>query len=155
MTQKISVVWIAVHWNRHGSASAVRLSWCGTHTWARFLSLSRSKLRLCLANHRAGYFSNLACDWLSIVWAYSEQETENGPCFTKLHDKLTTLNEYFPLTRMKRRHSNRKQCLCDGIKSSIRHKDKLYHLYRKVYFVYNETTYKTKLQRSLKAKEIN
>ena len=47
--------------------------------WARFLSLARSKLRLCSANHRAGYFSNLACDWLSIVWAYSEQETENGP----------------------------------------------------------------------------
>ena len=46
---------------------------------ARFLSLARSKLRLCSANHRAGYFSNLACDWLSIVWAYSEQETENGP----------------------------------------------------------------------------
>ena len=23
--------------------------------------------------------SNLACDWLSIVWAYSKQETENGP----------------------------------------------------------------------------
>ena len=49
-------------------------------TWARFLSLARSKLRLCSANHRAGYFSNLACDWLSIVWAYSEQETEIGPC---------------------------------------------------------------------------
>ena len=46
---------------------------------ARFLSLARNKLRLCSANHRAGYFSNLACDWLSIVWAYSEQETENGP----------------------------------------------------------------------------
>ena len=46
---------------------------------ARFLSLTRSKLRLCLANHRTGYFRNLACDWLSIVWAYSEQETENGP----------------------------------------------------------------------------
>ena len=29
--------------------------------------LTQSKLRLCLANHRAGYFSNLACDWLSIV----------------------------------------------------------------------------------------
>ena len=27
----------------------------------------------------AGYISNLACDWLSIVWVYSEQETENGP----------------------------------------------------------------------------
>ena len=46
---------------------------------ARFLSLAQSKLKLCSANHRAGYFSNLACDWLSIVWAYSEQETENGP----------------------------------------------------------------------------
>ena len=50
-------------------------------TWARFLSPAQSKLRLCLANHRAGYFSNMACDWLSIVWAYSEQETENGPRF--------------------------------------------------------------------------
>ena len=37
-------------------------------------SLARSKLRL-----RAGYFSNLAGDWLSTVWAYSELETENGP----------------------------------------------------------------------------
>ena len=47
--------------------------------WASFLSLAQSKLRLCSANHRAGYFSNLACDWPSIVWAYSEQETENRP----------------------------------------------------------------------------
>ena len=46
---------------------------------AHFLSFTQSELRLCSANHRAGYFSNLACDWLSIVWAYSEQETENGP----------------------------------------------------------------------------
>ena len=48
-------------------------------TRACFLSLAQCKLRLCSANHRAGYFSNLACDWLSIVWAYSEQETENRP----------------------------------------------------------------------------
>ena len=27
------------------------------------------KLRLCSANHRAGYFSNLACDWPSTVWS--------------------------------------------------------------------------------------
>ena len=38
---------------------------------ARFLSLARSKLRLCSANHRAGYWSNLPCDWLSIVWVGS------------------------------------------------------------------------------------
>ena len=41
--------------------------------------LFRVSLRLCSVKHRAGYFSNLVCDWLSIVWAYSEQETENGP----------------------------------------------------------------------------
>ena len=45
----------------------------------RFLSLARSKLRLCSANHRPGYWSNLPCDWPSTAWAYSEQETENGP----------------------------------------------------------------------------
>ena len=41
-------------------------------TWARFLSLARSKLRLCSANHRPGYWSNLPCDWRSTAWAYSE-----------------------------------------------------------------------------------
>ena len=48
--------------------------------WARFLSLARSKLRLCSANHRPGYWCNLPCDWPSTAWAYFEQETENGPC---------------------------------------------------------------------------
>ena len=51
-----------------------------SHCWAalvpphvirdRFLSLAQTKLGLCSANHRAGYVSNLACDWLSIVWAF-------------------------------------------------------------------------------------
>ena len=34
-----------------------------------FLSLAWSKLRLCSANHRPGYWSNLPCDWLSVAWA--------------------------------------------------------------------------------------
>ena len=51
----------------------------GPVSWARFLSLAWSKLRLCSANHRPGYWSNLPCDWPSTAWAYSEQETENGP----------------------------------------------------------------------------
>ena len=53
-------------------------------TWASFLSLAWSKLKLCSANHMAGYFSNLACDWLRIDWTYSEQETENWP-WTNTH----------------------------------------------------------------------
>ena len=48
-------------------------------SWACFLSLARSKLRLCSASHRPGYWSNLPCDWPSAAWAYSEQETENRP----------------------------------------------------------------------------
>ena len=41
---------------------------------------------LCSANHKAGYFSNMACDWRSIDWAYSEQETENGPGLPLVRD---------------------------------------------------------------------
>ena len=48
-------------------------------TWTRFLSLVRSKLRLCSANHREGY---LPCDWPSTAWSYCKQETENGPWAT-------------------------------------------------------------------------
>ena len=65
---------------------------------AHFLSLARSKLRLCSANHRAGYFSNLACDWMSIGWAYSEHETENFRSYfwqhiiVIYHDILPTVN---------------------------------------------------------------
>ena len=55
------------------------LAWSGPYNWACFLSPTWSKLRLCSANHRAGYFSSLACYWLSIVWAYSKQDIENGP----------------------------------------------------------------------------
>ena len=53
-----------------------------------FMPLAESKLRLCSANHRADYFSNLSCDWLSIAWAYSEQESENGP---RWYDTLRSL----------------------------------------------------------------
>ena len=75
-TDDLSALDQVMAWSRQ--ATSHYLSQCSSR--ARFLSLARSKLRLCLANHRAGYFSNLACDWLSIVWAYSKQGTENGPC---------------------------------------------------------------------------
>ena len=74
-----------------GSFNHVILSVLHTLSCARFLSLARSKLRVCLANHRAGYFSILACDWQSIVWAYSDDPanfpvlwqccTENFLCY--------------------------------------------------------------------------
>ena len=78
------------------------LWWChDMHmlTMAHFLSLTRSKLRLCSANHRAGYFSNLACDWLSIVWAYSKQETENGPILLAISTGNLLITGVFPSQR--------------------------------------------------------
>ena len=44
----------------------------------RFQSLAESKLRLCSANHKPGYWSNLPCDWLSTAWTYSEKQ-KTGP----------------------------------------------------------------------------
>ena len=58
---------------------------------ARFLSLAWSKLRLCSANHRPGYWSNLPCDWPSTVWAYPEQETKNGPRYFELCEPAGSL----------------------------------------------------------------
>ena len=55
--------------------SAAMYSWCWTCSWARFMSLVWSMLRLCSANHRPGYWSNLPCDWPSRAWAYSKQES--------------------------------------------------------------------------------
>ena len=56
-----------------------QMFWC--LIWARFLSLARRKPRLCSVGHRAGYFSNLACDWLSLVRAYPAQKKpqKTGP----------------------------------------------------------------------------
>ena len=48
---------------------------------ACFLPLAQIKLRLCSANHRPGYWSNLPCDWPSTAWVYSWQETENESWF--------------------------------------------------------------------------
>ena len=60
--------------------------------WVRFLSLARSKLRLCSANHRPSYWSNLPCDWLSTAWAYSKQGTEYGPCIFQSRFLLLKMN---------------------------------------------------------------
>ena len=74
------------------SLSHARCYWL---IWACFLSLARSKLRLCSANHRPGYFSNLPCDWLSTARAYSKLETENRPRPFLDQDKfcLASLNQ--------------------------------------------------------------
>ena len=57
---------------------------------------AQSKLRLCSANHRPGYWSNLPCDWLNTAWAYSKQGTGNGPRSYQM--KTTCDSKSFPCT---------------------------------------------------------
>ena len=76
-------------WGWVFSSANLPFRWTTFATWqdikARFLSLARSKLRLCSANHRAGYVNNLSCYWLSIVWTYSKEEAENRPSTLPYH----------------------------------------------------------------------
>ena len=48
-------------------------------TRAHFLSPAWRKLKLCSANYRPGYWSNLPCNWPSTAWAYFENDTESSP----------------------------------------------------------------------------
>ena len=47
--------------------------------WPCFLSLAQSKAQAVLGQSQGRLLQCLACDWWSIAWAYSENETENGP----------------------------------------------------------------------------
>ena len=54
--------------------------------------LNRTRLLLGVSSgcvRSIGYFSNLVCDCLSIGWAYSEHETENGPRSWRLLQTIT------------------------------------------------------------------
>ena len=94
LTKIIDNLWAADVHKTSASTAARVIKTC-------FLSLARGKLRLCSANHRAGCWSNLPCDWLSIVTAYSEQEaeneqdTENGPSIMTWDVGLSGHNECF------------------------------------------------------------
>ena len=84
-------------WNWSNTMSILSALWI-LMARARFLSLAWSKLRLCSANHRPGYWCNLPCDCPSTAWAYSEQETENMPCALASRKASSSLNaEHAPM----------------------------------------------------------
>ena len=86
---------------------------------------------------------------------YSVQGTQRS--FDLFHGKLLTLlNKYFPKIRIKKKYNNRKPWLTDGMRKSIKHKNKLYYNYRKIKSVHNEVLYKSykyHLQKLLQAAE--
>ena len=70
--------------------------------------------------------------------------------FISLHDKC------FPKIKIKKKYSNRKPWISDALRNSIRNKNKLYHKYKKIPTIRNETSYKlfrNKLNHVLKIAE--
>ena len=75
------------------SCSSLGLGSCGpTVSRARFLSCAWSKLRLCSANHRPGYWSNLPFDWPSTVWRRRGRQVSSAPAFQHIIGPVLILN---------------------------------------------------------------
>ena len=60
-------------------------------------------------------------------WDEIDRATDTQQAFDLFHNQLTELhNKHFPKVRVKKKYSNRKPWLSEGLKNSIRHKNKLY-----------------------------
>ena len=77
-------------------------------------------------------------------WDEIDRATDTQQAFDLFHSQLTDLyNKHFPKVRIKKKYSNRKPWLSEGLKNSIRHKNKLYVKCKKVKSAFNEELYKT------------
>ena len=69
---------------------------------------------------------------------------------------ISLQDKYFPKIRIRKKYSNRKPWLSDGLRNSIRNKNKLYYKYEKIPPVKNASSYKSfrnKLNHVLKIAE--
>ena len=68
------------------------------------------------------------CDAISTTnWDEINRATDTQQAFDLFHNRLTELyNRHFPKVRIKKKYNNRKPWLSEGLKNSIRHKNKLY-----------------------------
>ena len=90
-------------------------------------------------------------------WDEINRATDTQQAFDLFHNRLTELyNRHFPKVRIKKKYNNRKPWLSEGLKNSIRHKNKLYVKSKTIRSVLNEELYKTykrKLQKLMKVAE--
>ena len=93
----------------------------------------------------------------SLNWNDVVNEYQTQVSFDIFHDKLRAIHdECFPKIKIKKGYSNRKPWLTDSLKKSIKLKNKLYHLSKKIPCVRTEShykSYKTTLNRLLKKAE--
>ena len=90
-------------------------------------------------------------------WGEIDRATDTQHAFALFHNQVTELyNKHFPKVRIKKKYSNRKPWLSEGLKNSIKHKNELYVKCKKVKSAFNEELYKTytrKLQQLMKVAE--
>ena len=96
--------------------------------------------RLCSVRNKHAFLDDLnKVDWNAI---YRTQDTQEA--FSQFHHVLLSLfNKNFPRKKIKIRYYNKKPWLSEGLKLSIKHKNKLYHKNLKCKTAYNEVMYKT------------
>ena len=103
-------------------------------------------------NRQRFHQSISSIDWRSL---YNESGTQTA--FNLFHSTLLKhFHKHFPKQTVKMRYANRKPWLTQGMKDSIKEKNKLYKKYLKISTVANETRYKTyrnKLHHILKIAE--
>ena len=103
-------------------------------------------------NNQAFIDSLSNIDWKAVM----SHDTTNGS-FNCFHSILKELhNKHFPKSRVKLRYNNKKPWLSDDLKESIKLKNKLYYLSKKIPSVFNEENYKRNkyfLQRKIKSEE--
>ena len=92
-----------------------------------------------LKNKEGFYHAVSTTNWVEI-----DRATDTQQAFDLFHSQLTELyNKHFPKVSIKKTYSNRMPWLSDGLKNSIRHKNRLNVKCKKVKSAFNEELYKT------------
>ena len=90
-------------------------------------------------------------------WSCIQELTECNQAYRHFTESLKNIyNESFPVKKVKKRYRNRLPWLTEGLRKSIKHKNKLYKKYIKYQTSYNRrtyTTYNNKLKSILKKTE--
>ena len=93
----------------------------------------------------------------NISWDEISRATDTQQAFDTFHKHLVEMyNKHFPKIRVKKKYNNRKPWLSEGLKNSIKQKNKLYLKFKKVSSALNDESYKCykrKLQQLMKVAE--
>ena len=90
-------------------------------------------------------------------WDEINRATDTQQAFDTFHKHLIEMyNKHFPKIRIKRKYNNKQPWLSEGLKNSIKQKNKLYLKFKKVNSAHNDELYKIykrKLQQLMKVAE--